>query len=250
MKSGLTTLLISLATLTISSQSFARDQEFKRGHGQWRGNENSERVNQLRSGKASYGGNGCPDGTMSVAFAPDNLSFSILYDQFVAQVDPASSPKKGGAQKDTMSCSINVPIEIPENMRMEITRVDFRGFAGLPQGAKAQLVSNFDFLGDNRAYGGKHRGSDQFNLRQVFTGPMMENYEITTDDMTRSRRFSESEKSPCGGSTQLRIANRLQISSRSASESSTVTLDSIDTSGVTVYYVNWSKCDPGPSKRR
>ena len=164
--------LLIFCLSTLSTELFARDRDknFNKGRGgPWRGNERSERPGRVPVGRPTWGGNGCPAGTMNVVFAPDNLSFSILFDQFIASAEGGKADRR-----DVMTCDALIPIELPANMQMEITRVDYRGFIALPQQARARLHALFNF----RGRGGD---GDRLNMRFDFSGPVMDNYEISTD---------------------------------------------------------------------
>lgn len=227
MKNKLWYLLTLSALLAVSLDAMAaRNHDFRRERPIRRGNERSERPGRVEPGRPNFGGNGCPAGTMSVAFAPDNLSFSIIFDQFVAETTP-------GMRRDVMTCDALIPITLPDNMQMQITRVDFRGFVALPlPGMRANLHSVFNFRG---------RGGDgeQMNLRYSFQGPVMDTYEISTDAIGDN----QTETSPCGGTVQLRVFNQLQIVSRPSKETASVTIDSIDGAAHATYYVNWKTCN-------
>lgn len=219
-------------------RGLVRNRELRRTTGRQemgrpRGNERSKRVDQAVGGLPAYGGNGCPQGTARVSFAPDNLSFSILLDRFVAETD-GSDPNA----RTEMNCDLLIPIQIPENTQMEITRVDLRGFVNLPANTFAQLASTFNF---------RDRGGD-FNrmvLSQRFGGPLAEDYFVTSDILAEDgRSLAQSEVSPCGGVVQLSITNRVRIVSRSPSERASITLDSIDGAGEAVYFINWQECQP------
>lgn len=223
-------LLFLTSLLSFHASARERDFNFRKDRPRLRGNERSERVNRVNFGRLNFGGNGCPANTMRVAFAPDNLSFSILFDQFVAQIG------EGRNGMDAMTCNAIIPIELPDNMQMEITRVDFRGFVSLPQGTVANLTSMFNFAGP----GGDR---DRMNLRFNFAGPVQDNYDISTDAMNAAGGVQQSELSPCGGTVQLRVMNQLRVQSRSrAGEAAQVTIDSIDGSGNAIYFVNWRAC--------
>ena len=227
--------LVASFLLAISiTTAFAGDKErpFRRGRGGFRGNERSERVFRIGVGNATFRGTGCPEGTMRVAFAPDNLSFSVLFDQFVAEVGAGSRQRR-----DLMTCNAIIPVEIPEGVQMEITRVDFRGFVNVPKGGKAVLNSVFNFT--ERGGGGDR---DRINLRYKFEGPLAETYEISTGAVSEGQ-VAQTEVSPCGGTTNLRIQNNLMVSSGPKGEMAQATLDSIDGSSNAIYYVNWKKCE-------
>lgn len=226
-------ILILLCTLAFNSFAGDKDRGMHPGKGRFRGNERSERPGRVQVGDAGYSGNGCPSGTMRAVFAPDNLSFTLLFDQFIAQTDVT-----GNAHRDIMSCNLILPIDIPENMQMEITRVDYRGFVGLPAGSRARLVSVFNFLG-------KGGDRDRINLHFDFQGPVTDAYEISTDAMNQTGQLAQSEVSPCGGHVGLRVMTRLVLMSRSKTDNASITLDSIDGSSNAVYYVNWKQCTQG-----
>lgn len=227
-------LLITLALTLSESTAFARERErpFRRGKGTHRGNERSERVSRLPVGAPTARGSGCPAGTMRVAFAPDNLSFSVLFDQFVAEVGQGSRQRR-----DVMTCNVMIPVEIPAGMQMEITRVDFRGFVSVPQGGRAVLHSVFNFT--ERGFGADR---DRINLRYAFQGPLTDSYEISTGTLAEGQG-TQTEVSPCGGTTNLRIQNNLQVMAGRSGEMAQATIDSIDGSGNATYYVNWRRCE-------
>ena len=203
-----------------------RERPLRPGRPQRRGNENSQTVTQVTVGTPVYGGSGCPQGSMRAVFAPDNLSFSLLFDQFAAEVVDSAPPKR-----DFMICNLMIPIQIPNGMQMEITRVDFRGFTNLPDQATALLHSVFNFRGHGE-------DMNRINLRYNFQGPVVDNYELSSDVMTGG----DTEVSPCGGSVQLRILNELKVRTARRGESATITLDSVDGTSEAIYFVNWKQC--------
>lgn len=220
---------LSLLHLTQVGHTFKADRErdLRRGRGTWRGNEHSERVTNVTAGEPTYAGNGCPQGTMRAVFAPDYLSFTLLFDGFVAEVSE-------GKRVDVMNCTIVLPLRLPGNMQMEVTRVDFRGFVGLPASGNAVLHSVFNFRG---VRGDK----DRMNLRYRFQGPLSEDYQLSSDVLSPNGT-PDTEVSPCGGQVHLRISNQVRIMSRNPNETAMVTLDSLDGTNNAVYYVNWRRC--------
>lgn len=223
--------------LLLPTDTFARDRDKNFGKGRggpWRGNERSERPGRVPVGRPQWGGNGCPAGTMNVVFAPDNLSFTILFDQFVATAQTG-----GGQRRDVMTCDALIPIEIPANMQMEITRVDYRGFIALPD---AQSRARLDALFNFRGPGGDR---DRMKLRFDFAGPVQDNYVISTDLLNGGGNNPNPEVSPCGGQTTLRVWNQLVVQSRTPNAQAQATIDSIDGQANAVYYVNWRACSGG-----
>lgn len=233
--------LILFSIVLMCVHAFARDfdRPLKPGNPHWRGNERSERPGRFSNGQPSYGGNGCPAGTMQVVFAPDFMSFTVLFDKFIAQ--DTGGPGKGIGPATVVSCDMQVPMQIPAGQQMEITRVDLRGFAGLPGDARATLRSSFNF----RGAGGDR---DRINLNYQFQGPYTDNYLVSTDAMNENAPAATSEVSPCGGQATLAISTQLRVQSRTAGAS--ITLDSVDSSSHAIYFVNWRSCTAPPAPGR
>jgi hypothetical protein len=224
--------LFLLIILIVCLETSARDRHHgvHRGVGGGHGNQRSERPGRVGLGREFYAGNGCPEGSMRVVFAPDLLAFTIIFDQFVAQIDD------GRIRRDAMTCNAVIPVTLPDGMQMEITRVDFRGFVALPDRAQAALSSTFNF----RGRGGDR---DRIVMHYDFQGPLMEDYEISSDTVESDGRAADSEVSPCGGSVDLKVNTRLQLKSSTRGEQASITVDSIDGSSHAVYYVNWRRCN-------
>lgn len=204
------------------------DRPLKPGRPHWQGNERSERPGRFSPGQTTYGGNGCPQGTMQVVFAPDFMSFTVLFDKFVIS-------DNSGSGATVANCDALVPMQIPAGQQMEITRVDLRGFAGLPDGAKGVLKSTFNFRGN--------RGDkDRITLNYQFQGPYADNYIVSTDAMNENSPTPQTEVSPCGGQAWLRINTTLRVNAKGKGQTASLTLDSIDSSSHAVYYVNWKSC--------
>jgi hypothetical protein len=147
-----------------------------------------------------------------------------------------------------MNCEAILPIEIPEGQQMEITRVDYRGFVSVPEGGRASLHSVFNFMEDEARGRGRWKDRSRINVRYNFKGPVTENYEISTGDLTEGRGRQQAEVSPCGGTAQLKLRNDVVVASPRGEQAS-LTIDSIDGSANAVYFVNWSACRPGRAAR-
>src|SRR5689334_3438807 len=78
----------------------------------------------------AFRGNGCPTGA-AVSFAPDNNSMTILFDSYLAEAG-GTTHKRTAAK----TCAMRLPIQVPDGYTMGLLEVDYRGFNGLPDGAK------------------------------------------------------------------------------------------------------------------
>jgi hypothetical protein len=222
--------VLFMIALLFSSAALANDhdQPMHPGQGHGHGNEHSGHPGTLPTGQLSYGGTGCPAGTMRVAFSPDFLSFSVLFDQFVVSSDGAKGKPNVG------DCDAVIPITIPAGMRMQITSVDLRGFAAVPQQGHGQLRSIFNFEG-------AHGAGDRIVLHFDFQGPEADDYLVTSDNMRTNGDIPATESSSCGGQANLRMSTELRIQSH-ANNPASLTLDSVDGSTHATYYVNWVPC--------
>jgi hypothetical protein len=89
----------------------------------------------LLTGPAA-GQSGCPQGSYSVAHAPDGSSLTILFDELLVSAgDPAEQRKQ---------CSLSVPLNLPEGYSLGVYRVDYRGFAHLTRGDVAELTVDYN----------------------------------------------------------------------------------------------------------
>lgn len=238
---SMTKVIICLPIILISSVSHSRSEdrvrrsrpdvvkELRRSTDTRRGNERSKRITNVVTGNPIYSGDGCPANTAQVSFAVDNLSFSILFDQFVAE--SSSSTRK----REALACHILVPIQIPEDTQMEITRVDLRGYVQLPIGAQAVMRSSFNFRG-------RDRDRSQLIVSSRWQGPKMENFDLTSEALREEQVKSSTEISPCGGLAYLVIRNQLSILSENTQDEALLSLDSIDGIGRAEYFVNWKSC--------
>lgn len=193
------------------------------------GNERSERIREhlVDPNQVIHQGDGCPQGTVSVAFAPDNLSFSVFFDRFIVETQP--NPAQ---QRSTKACKVIVPIQIPAGIQLEITRVDFRGFADIPRQAAAQIKSSYAFTSSSG-----------------FSSPVMLQYDfrapISSDYALYAAGIRQNQRSACGGETRIIMDNNLGLISNNRNQSAMLTLDTVDSASRVVYHMNWMRCGGG-----
>lgn len=175
-------------------------------------------------GKPWYGGNGCPKNTMSITWAPDNLSFSVIFDQFIASVGPTDKKTI-----DVKSCNIIVPMSLPKDMSLVVEKVDYRGFILLPAKGLAEFFSSYSFLPSFFEPSNRKPAT----IRQRFTGELADDYVLTKE--------KEVQSSPCGGLVFLNLSNRLSLKAPKGQDGQ-MTVDSYDGSGRTEFKMSVKKC--------
>ena len=118
----------------------------------------------------TYGGTGCPQGTVAGALAPDLKSFTLIFDSFIASSGPGSKPKDL-----YKSCQINVNMVYPPGFTYSIVSLDYRGYASLPAGVTATQEAYYYFAGQTA----------QTKSSSTFKGPYDSDYH-TRDEIDTS----------------------------------------------------------------
>lgn len=88
-------------------------------------------------GQPVMSGNGCPAGTSSASISPDGTAISVLFDQFGLDIF------RGRHTLEMMrrNCSFHIPLYLAPGYNLEVQNIDYRGFANLPGGNRAWIVT-------------------------------------------------------------------------------------------------------------
>ena len=79
----------------------------------------------VRLTKINYQGNGCPAGSVSINMLPNKRAIRAVFNNYSAQL----SGQPGQLVK---RCKLSMSIELPENRRVKLRQIRFRGFIDLP----------------------------------------------------------------------------------------------------------------------
>jgi hypothetical protein len=163
----------------------------------------------------SYGGTGCPQGSVGSSMANDRLSFTLIFDSFVASTGvntPATEARK--------NCQLNVNVHVPNGSGQYCAAVGYRGYVQLPAGVTATQGAEYNGIAPEQGYelpdgqvitiGDEH--SD-------FTGPVAKDY-LSRDEVNLAWDGAEAAVNPLTVAAFVRIN---QIGS-----SAQITTDSID----------------------
>jgi hypothetical protein len=170
----------------------------------------------------SYGGTGCPQGSVSENISDDNLAFTLLFDEYVAEIGPGVSRRE--ARK---ACQITLDLKFPQGWSFTIFEADYRGYASLDRKVTGEQKSSYYFQGQ--------RGS--VSLKTKFRGEIDEDYEAT-DRLGLSAQVW----SPCGANRALNIKTQVRLTSRDRRASGILTVDSVDGELAHVYGIKWKRC--------
>lgn len=174
----------------------------------------------LSLGVPSYGGNGCPAGSASIALSPDNTSLSILFDSYMAEAG------SNGKMLDRKSCNVAIPVHVPQGFSISIFKFDYRGFVNIPEGGQGSLNAEYFFAGQ--------RGP---MFRKYFGSGYSDNYMFTNRLLATAVIWS-----PCGKDVILRSNSNMLVRSNSDYEDTMGTVDSIDVDSGIIYYLTWRAC--------
>lgn len=225
-------VIFALAAVTSHAQATDPDEiqrpgerDFRRGHHGPRGNEDSDPVSGVAMGSPTYGGTGCPQGTMTSVLSSDGTTIAIMFDRFAVRAG------LNQGRRTQLQCTLRIPIQVPEGYRVEATRLDYRGFVNLPRpNSKAVLRSTFELLD------GRGRPEGRVQNRAVYKGVMSDMYEISADVPFRRARG-------CGEAVTLSITNEA-IAKSPNGEDTMITVDTIDSQTDAIkYYLRWKRCD-------
>ena len=168
-------------------------------------------------------GSGCPAGTARVRTSADNTSFTVTYDDYVAEDGARTDPTDF-----RRNCQINLLVSIPQGFTYAVARAEYRGHAKLAAGARAQQNAYYYFTGTsptaetNFAINGPYNGSWK-NVDEVEAAALV--------------------SAPCGAKTNLNINTDLVVRAGSAESSRNwISMDKAHGDVDTIYHVSWKHC--------
>jgi hypothetical protein len=171
----------------------------------------------------SYGGSGCPQGTVGQSLSSDRTSMTLIFDEFIASVGPGVA-----ITESRKNCQLNINLRIPQGWSYTIGTMDYRGFANLARGHVGTQKSIYYFQGEIA----------QVSKDTVFRGPMSKDYLIRDTIPMNSVVWSECNKVvPLNINTQVRIDN-----SGNRATPGQLTTDSIDGKVKKIFGLQWKRC--------
>ncbi len=120
-------------------------------------------MSSVRVTGVTYQGSGCPQGSVTPVFSPENSQFSLLYSAFTLNVGGATMQTT-----DTMGCEVLINLRVPFGYTVNVDSADFRGFISLDGGVIAQHSVEHQINSNKLASYG-------FGT-QLFAGPTQQNY--------------------------------------------------------------------------
>jgi hypothetical protein len=176
----------------------------------------------LRVEGVSAGGTGCPTpDTITSIVTDDGSAFLLLFDQLQLAYPP-------GPATQTMTCAVDVEIQVPEGWTIGLGTVTTRGYAYLDEKIKARASSCYFLAGDKLAC----------RPHPVLNGPFDELYEFTDKIPFGSVKWSS-----CGGSVSFTVETLLKLdASKRADGQALFSSDAVDGAFQQVFRWKWKKC--------
>jgi len=170
----------------------------------------------------SYGGTGCPQGTVGSFISADRQTFTLIFDSYVASIGPGVP-----VTSNRLNCQLNIDLQYPSGFQYSVLGTQFRGYAGLDAGVTGVQSALYYFSGS----------STQVTTSTTFKGPTSGDYEISDNIPFTSTIFS-----PCGAALPLNINSQVRLTSTVSSATGIITDDSIDGKITFKVGVQWQKC--------
>lgn len=185
----------------------------------WADTPNSDEVYFL--GEITYGGSGCPQGSVGQALSEDRSIITLFFDAYGVQVGPSTAPN------DSKNCNMSLPLHIPAGWRYTLADVGYAGHLYLDTGVYAQLTAGYNFQGER----GPHVTSTWWGARDLLY------------DVNDRVAMSTVEWSPCGGGRNVNITSRIQVNNaRNRFGYGQMENDTTEAHIVQSYGVRWERC--------
>jgi hypothetical protein len=202
------------------------EEDFQNGNNTEKGNEDSDTIVGVQLGQPSYGGSGCPQGTMSATLSPDSKTLSVIFDQFMSRADATT------AKRVMNDCNMRIPVSVPAGYKVQATRIDYRGYAAAPKSGRGVLKVQYQMYDSSGSALGK-----EIKRRKIFPGPRDDMYLV-------SSRVKVGPASGCGKNFTLGITGRAIAVTNKKGEDAIMTVDTVDSSETVRYFLRWKKCKP------
>ncbi len=174
----------------------------------------------------TYGGEGCPQGTVTAMLSPDATELTVLFDAFDTRVGADLS-------NAVKNCEVRLNIRKPRLWSYKIESVDFRGFVHLDAGVRAEQRVSFQ-------NGPSHAGFNKSFGYQRFQGPISQNYTLTTVKPLNGPDLLSCL--PAKKNVELKIRSTIELKGGGGAQGGMMTVDSVDGRVVHKYRLSWISC--------
>jgi hypothetical protein len=181
----------------------------------------------------SYGGSGCPQGSVGQSMSSDRDEFTLIFDQLVASSGPGVP-----AAESRKSCEVTLNLHAPDGWSFAIVGVEARGYVQAPAGVTATARISYEY--DTNVPKPQH--ATEFSAK--VDGPVAKDYLLES-----STPRLQIDWSKCDGVNVLQLRSSVQLTGP-LGQSAQITIDSLDgeiSQGEEVsrqgYRLVWKRCD-------
>lgn len=150
-------------------------------------------------GKVSYAGTACPKDSVKVALSSSKTTLSVSFKDY------SIIAKGRNAMNIRKSCTVNIPLHIPEGWSVSLVDAKYNGNIAIPTGGNGKLVSTYSFSG---------RRGNSFKVN--FDGPRAQNFQLRDPLSSLANVWSS-----CGHTAQLSINTSMRVKAPESSSAST-----------------------------
>ncbi|KAJ3306186.1 hypothetical protein HDV03_000420 [Kappamyces sp. JEL0829] len=191
------------------------------------GNGQGPDPSQVYVNGLTYGGSGCPAGSVASSFANDRKTFTLIFDSFIA-----SSGTGIPVTENRKNCQINVDMHYPQGWSYAIVSVDYRGYVAIPAGVTATQKANYYFSGQTQQVSTE---ATFFDAKKDIAKDYLNHNSIDVASIVWS---------PCGASANGNVNAQVRLTGtpQALAKGAQITVDSIDGKVEQIYSFQWKQC--------
>ena len=98
--------------------------------------------NPLTFEQVTYGGTGCPQGSVASIISEDGTTMTLIFDSYVASLGKGIS-----ITESRKNCQLNIDLLYPAGFQYSIFSADYRGYVAIDKGVTGTQKSTYYFSG-------------------------------------------------------------------------------------------------------
>ncbi|CAI6339345.1 unnamed protein product [Periconia digitata] len=168
----------------------------------------------------TYGGSGCPQGSINVEYTSQGILPIYFNKQFTASVGSGVAPEE--ARK---FCQLNLSLNYSPGWSYAVYSADYTGYASVDDGVKGTIKSTYYFSGETA------ESSSSLQINGPFTGKYVKNDDVAV-----------SVWSPCSGSSLFNVRAEVALTPLGTYASGTIATVKETGKFTNSLYIKWKQC--------
>lgn len=176
-----------------------------------------------------FAGSGCDQNEAVAVLSPDQHVVSLLFDNFIVEA--------GGEnlKRNRKNCQIKLSLSAPENKRIVVEKIDYRGYAYVSTSGRMNFVSQYSFNIPSL-------GISSRIFKDLISKSGDVDEDLYVEQIIKDRILSRA----CGEDVELDIRTDLSVMVAHGEDEGYASIDSLD-SGID-YHISYESCTPRISK--